>query len=84
MPANAEPSALGDALSLSDSALRVASGSRSDVVAPPATGPGFAPHTRLLLEAPIASTLLRLATPNVLVMFVQASVGLIDTYRCAP
>src|SRR3982751_6953738 len=38
------------------------------------------PRTRLLLEAPIARTLLRLAAPNVLVMFVQASVGLIETF----
>ena len=33
-----------------------------------------------LLEAPIARTLLRLSAPNVLVMFAQASVGLIETY----
>ncbi|GAA4333956.1 MATE family efflux transporter [Variovorax defluvii] len=38
------------------------------------------PRTRLLLEAPIASSLLRLALPNVLVMVAQASVGLIETY----
>jgi putative MATE family efflux protein len=38
------------------------------------------PRTRLLLEAPIARTLLRLAAPNVLVMLVQASVGLIEVY----
>jgi hypothetical protein len=37
-------------------------------------------RTRLLLEAPIGATLLKLAAPNVLVMFVQASVGLIETY----
>src|ERR1700731_988474 len=37
-------------------------------------------RTRMLLEAPIASTLLRLAAPNMLVMLVQASVGLIETY----
>jgi hypothetical protein len=36
-------------------------------------------RTRLLLEAPIARTLLRLAAPNVLVMLAQASVGLIET-----
>ena len=40
-------------------------------------------RTRVLLEGPIVSTLLRLATPNVLVMFVQASVGLIETYFVA-
>lgn len=38
------------------------------------------PRTRLLLEAPIAPTLLRLAAPNVLVMVAQASAGLIETY----
>ncbi len=38
------------------------------------------PRTRLLLEAPIAPTLLRLAAPNVLVMLAQAGVGLIETW----
>ena len=38
------------------------------------------PRTRRLLEAPIAATLLRLAAPNMLVMVVQASLGLIETY----
>jgi len=38
------------------------------------------PRTRLLLEAPIAPTLLRLAAPNVLVMLAQAGSGLIETY----
>jgi putative MATE family efflux protein len=38
------------------------------------------PRTRLLLEAPITPTLLRLAAPNVLVMVAQASIGLIETY----
>jgi putative MATE family efflux protein len=47
---------------------------------PRTTGTRFDPRTRLLLEAPITSTLLRLAAPNVLVMIVQASVGLIETY----
>ncbi|KGK56968.1 multidrug transporter MatE [Xanthomonas cannabis pv. phaseoli] len=37
-------------------------------------------RTRLLLEAPIAPTLARLAVPNVLVMVAQASAGLIETY----
>ena len=37
-------------------------------------------RTRLLLEAPIAPTLLRLGAPNVLVMLAQAGVGLIETY----
>jgi putative MATE family efflux protein len=38
------------------------------------------PRTRLLLEAPIAPTLLRLGAPNVLVMLAQAGAGLIETY----
>ena len=38
------------------------------------------PRTRMLLEAPIAPTLLRLAVPNVLVMLAQAGVGLVETY----
>src|SRR5256885_5307462 len=54
-----------------------------DVVAPQATVPRFDSRPRLLLEGPIVGTLLRLATPNVLVMFVQAAVGLIETYFVA-
>ena len=48
----------------------------------PAAAAGIAhdPRTRALLEAPIARTLLRLAAPNVLVMLVQASMGLVETY----
>jgi putative MATE family efflux protein len=38
------------------------------------------PRTRALLEAPIASTLLRLAMPNMLVMVAQAAAGLVETY----
>lgn len=41
------------------------------------------PRTRLLLEAPVMPTILRLATPNVIVMLVQASIGLIETYFIA-
>jgi putative MATE family efflux protein len=41
------------------------------------------PRTRVLLEAPIGPTLLRLALPNVIVMAVQASIGLIETYFIA-
>lgn len=50
--------------------------------APPAFRDGalMNPRTRMLLEAPIARTLVRLAAPNVLVMVAQASVGLIETY----
>jgi putative MATE family efflux protein len=41
------------------------------------------PRTRVLLQAPIGRTLLRLALPNVIVMVVQASIGLIETYFIA-
>jgi putative MATE family efflux protein len=52
-----------------------------DTEAPPTpVAARFDPRTRRLLEAPITSTLLRLAAPNMLVMVVQASVGLIETY----
>src|ERR1041384_6040765 len=38
------------------------------------------PRTKMLLEAPVGPTILRLALPNVVVMVVQASIGLIETY----
>jgi putative MATE family efflux protein len=41
------------------------------------------PRTRVLLDAPIGSTLLRLALPNVIVMVVQSCIGLIETYFVA-
>src|SRR5436309_9599318 len=63
--------------------VRAGAGSRSEDAAPLATAPRFDTRTRALLDGPIVSTLLRLATPNVLVMFVQASVGLIETYFVA-
>jgi putative MATE family efflux protein len=47
--------------------------------AAPASG-ALSARTRMLIEAPIAATLVRLAAPNVLVMVAQASVGLIETY----
>jgi hypothetical protein len=50
--------------------------------APPAEAarPVFDPRTRRLLEALIAATLRRLAAANMLVMAVQASLGLVETY----
>ncbi len=42
--------------------------------------PRFDARTRALLEGPILRTLVRLAAPNVLVMLIQAGVGLIETY----
>ena len=38
------------------------------------------PRTQVLLEGPIARTLLRLAVPNILVLGAQAAAGLIETY----
>ncbi len=40
-------------------------------------------RTRRLLEAPLMPMLARLALPNVLVMLVQSSIGLIETYFVA-
>ena len=76
----AEVGSIDAVMSPNGSRVRAGTGSRSDDAAPPATAPRFDARTRVLLEGPIVSTLLRLATPNVLVMFVQASVGLIETY----
>src|ERR1700730_15507879 len=42
--------------------------------------PAFNPRTNRLLNAPILSTLLLLAWPNVLVMVAQAATGLIETW----
>jgi putative MATE family efflux protein len=41
------------------------------------------PRTRTLLHAPILSTLLRMAWPNVLVMFAQAATGLVEMWFVA-
>ena len=38
------------------------------------------PRTRVLLEAPIARTLLRLGAPNMFVTLAQASIGLVEIY----
>ncbi len=38
------------------------------------------PRTRMLLEAPIGRTLLKLAAPNIVVMVAQAAVGLVETF----
>lgn len=48
--------------------------------AQPAASAALDPKTRMLLEAPIVPTLLRLGAPNVLVMLAQAGAGLIETY----
>src|SRR5262245_2108974 len=44
------------------------------------SGTTLSPRTRVLIEAPITATLVRLAAPNVVVMVAQASVRLIETY----
>src|SRR2546427_3777563 len=44
---------------------------------PPATE-GLAAGTRVLLEAPIPGTLLRLAAPNVVVIAVQAAINVLE------
>jgi putative MATE family efflux protein len=68
-------------MSMSDCALREGRGAESRSVVSPSAGNRYHdPRTRPLLEASIATTLLRLAAPNVLVMVAQASVGLIETY----
>ncbi len=51
-----------------------------DALVLPAAPRALDPRTRRLLEAPIARTLVRLAAPNILVMLVQAGVGLIETW----
>ena len=59
------------------------SSSASVVVSPAsseASRSGMNARTRLLLDGPIASTLLWLALPNVLVMLAQAGTGLIETW----
>ena len=38
------------------------------------------PRTRALLHGPIVPTLLRMAWPNVIIMFALAATGLIETY----
>jgi putative MATE family efflux protein len=45
-----------------------------------ARGAGHDPRTRVLLEAPIARTLLRLGAPNMAVTLTQASIGLVEIY----
>src|SRR5947199_813936 len=53
---------------------------REHVAAAPAEPRPLDPRTRTLLEAPILPTLLRLAWPNIAVMLVMASTGLVDTW----
>jgi hypothetical protein len=55
-------------------------GTRDGAATAAARDTALTPRTRILIEAPITVTLLKLAAPNVLVMIAQASVGLIETY----
>ncbi|MGH7402741.1 MAG: MATE family efflux transporter, partial [Candidatus Rokuibacteriota bacterium] len=48
----------------------------ASVVAPGTAS--LSPRTRLLLEGPVARTMLRLAAPNVLVMVAQAAVSTLE------
>src|SRR3984885_1785217 len=48
--------------------------------AKPVDAPRYDPRTRALIEGPIATTLIRLAAPNIVVMLAQTSVGLVETY----
>jgi len=41
------------------------------------------PRTKLLLEAPVGRTIVRLAMPNIAVMVIQSAIGLIETYFVA-
>jgi putative MATE family efflux protein len=50
------------------------------IVAEPVAPKPMNPRTRAMLQGPIVPTLLRLAWPNVLIMFAQAATGLIETY----
>ncbi len=47
---------------------------------PRTRGAAMDPRTRVMLEGPIAPTLLRLGLPNVLLMMAQAASGLIETW----
>jgi putative MATE family efflux protein len=70
----------GFGMSLTSEALDDAAAASAMKVASRAIGNRHDPRIRLLLEAPIAATLVRLAAPNILVMLAQAAVGLIETY----
>ncbi len=51
--------------------------------APAPAVPAISARTRILLEAPLLGLMLRLAAPNLAVMFAQASTGLIETFFVA-
>src|SRR5438045_1303274 len=59
---------------------RTASTARTRAVAPAPPPSAMNPRTHALLHGPIVPLLLRMAWPNVLIMFAQAATGLIETY----
>jgi Na+-driven multidrug efflux pump len=67
-------------MSLTREAVNDAAATSATKVTYRAIGNRHDARTRILLEAPIASTLVWLAAPNMLVMLAQAAVGLIETY----
>ena len=68
---------------MSVAALELMTGDPGKVVQETVPAVAHGPRTRLLLHGPIVPTLLRLASPNVLVMVAQSSTGLIETYFVA-
>ncbi|HTZ01488.1 MAG TPA: MATE family efflux transporter [Xanthobacteraceae bacterium] len=60
----------------------IASSEAVAATADPAAAPkaGYDARTRALIDGPIATTLIRLAAPNMLVMLAQSAVGLVETY----
>jgi MATE family, multidrug efflux pump len=62
---------------MSSASLSVAAAQPDQVTA---DKPRYDPRTVALLDGPIASTLVRLAAPNMLVMLAQTTVGLVETY----
>ena len=53
---------------------------RAEISVPEIDRPTMNPRTRRLLQGPLLSTLLSMALPNMLVMVMQASTGLIETW----
>src|SRR5476649_699446 len=47
---------------------------------PPGNAGAVSPRTTQLLEGPIVPTLLKLAAPNLILLLVQSSIGLIEAY----
>ena len=80
MPPPCPPSPASEGKSICSARCAAEGWARDGATTAAPTGAALSPRTRMLIEAPIAPTLVRLATPNVMVMVAQASVGLIETY----